>query len=96
MNISMCPLLSIDITRAQVKDLLAARRAAGLGKNTVRLVRATLSVLFSDAVEDGLVPVNPAAGVGGLDLIRPEPHHPGHGPPPLPADLAGRCARRAR
>jgi integrase len=55
----------VDVTRAQVKDLLAARRAAGLSKNTVRLVRATLSVLFSDAVEDGLVPVNPAAGVGG-------------------------------
>jgi integrase len=46
-----------------VKALLAAKRAAGLGKNSVRIIRAVLSVML-DAVEDGVLAVNPAAGIG--------------------------------
>jgi integrase len=52
-----------DIQRVQIKDLLGAKRDSGLSKNTVRLIRATLSVVFSDAVDDGLLQTNPTQGL---------------------------------
>jgi len=52
-----------EVQRAHIKDLLAAKREAKLSKNTVRLIRATLSVLFSDAVDDGLLQTNPTLGL---------------------------------
>jgi len=39
----------------------------GLGKNSVRLIRATLSVMLADAVDDGLLRANPARDLGGRD-----------------------------
>lgn len=51
------------ISRPMVKALLADLRKNGLGKNTVRLARATLSVLLAEAVDDGLLQVNPALSV---------------------------------
>jgi integrase len=53
-----------SITRGQVKSLLAKKREAGLSKDTVRLIRAAISALFSDAVDSELAPSNPAAKVG--------------------------------
>ncbi len=50
-----------DIARAQVKQLIADKRGQGLSKNTVRLIRATLSVMLAEAVDDGLLKANPAA-----------------------------------
>jgi integrase len=41
------------------------KRASGLGKHSVRLVRATLSVMLSDAVEDGVILANPALQLRG-------------------------------
>jgi integrase len=52
------------LTRGQVKGLLSDKRAGGLGKNSVRIIRAVLSVMLNDAVEDGLLTTNPAAGIG--------------------------------
>jgi len=49
--------------RRHIKDFLARKRAGGLSKNSVRLIRATLSVLLSDAVDDGILLANPAQGV---------------------------------
>src|SRR5207244_4581343 len=49
-----------EIHRGHVKQLLAAKRLAGLGKNSVRLIRATFSVMLGDAVEDGVLVINPA------------------------------------
>jgi len=49
--------------RRHIKDFLAGKRAGGLSKNSVRLIRATPSVLLSDAVDDGLLFANPAQGV---------------------------------
>jgi len=49
--------------RGHIKALLAKKRATGLSKNSVRLIRATLSVLLSDAVDDVILTVNPALGL---------------------------------
>ena len=54
--------------RGAVKALLAAQRAQGvrkkgLSKNTVWLIRATLSVMLGDALDAGLIAVNPAQGL---------------------------------
>src|SRR5262249_26481556 len=51
------------LDRGAIKALLAARRAQGLSKNTVRLIRATLSVMMGDAIDAGLAKVNPAQGL---------------------------------
>jgi integrase len=51
------------ISRAAVKGFLADLRANGLAANTTRLARATMSVLFAEAVDDGLVRLNPALAV---------------------------------
>jgi integrase len=53
-----------QITRANVKDLLAAKRATGLSKDSVRLIRATISSIFADAIDRGIVTVNPATRLG--------------------------------
>ncbi len=50
--------------RGLIKDLLARKRADGLSKNTVRVIRAVLSVLLGDAVDDGIIMTNPALQMG--------------------------------
>jgi integrase len=61
----ICPMLGAmklrEVGHAQVKFLLAKKREAGLSKNTVRLVRACLSVMLSEAADDGIIRANPAA-----------------------------------
>jgi len=75
------------IHRGHVKALLAAKMTeeitseAGitrrrLGKNSMRLIRATLSVLFGDAVEDGLLTVNPALGIKRRGRKQPDAVNP--------------------
>jgi len=61
-----------DITRAVIKDRLAAMRRAGKGRNTVRLARAALSVILSEAVEDEILTVNPAFQVRNRGRRRPD------------------------
>src|SRR5262249_32420813 len=61
-----------DLHRAHIKGLLARKRAEGLSKNTTRLIRATLSVLLGDAVEDGIILANPALQVGRRGRKRAE------------------------
>lgn len=53
-----------QVNRAKVKALLQDARAADLSQNTVRLIRAALSSLLTDAVDDGLIAVNPCLGLG--------------------------------
>jgi hypothetical protein len=48
-----------EIHRGHVRDFLAAMRAGGLGKNSVRLIRTALSVVLSEAIEDGIIATNP-------------------------------------
>src|SRR5262245_37990340 len=51
------------IHRGHVKEILTKKRQAGLAKDTVRLIRATLTGLMGDAVEDGLLHTNPVQGI---------------------------------
>ena len=53
-----------DIERRHVKQLLGAKLAAGFSKNTVRLIRAALSVIFAEALDDAIVKTNPATAIG--------------------------------
>jgi integrase len=50
----------------------APQQPAGLSKNTVRLIRATLSVMLADALDAGLVKVNVAQGLSRRGRKGPE------------------------
>jgi integrase len=52
------------IHRAHIKAFLAEKRGQGHSKNSVRLMKAPLSALLSEAVDDGIIPVNPALQLG--------------------------------
>jgi integrase len=52
-----------DIDRGDLKRLLNEKRTSGLSKNTVRLIRAVVSALFAEAIDEGLVSANPAAAL---------------------------------
>ena len=60
------------IHRSHLKTLLAKKREDGLSKNSVRIIRATLSVMLGDAIEDGILQVNPATGIGRRGRKRPD------------------------
>ena len=61
-----------ELHRGHIRDFLTGKRAAGLGKQSVRLIRAVLSVLLSDAVDDGILIANPALQLRGSRRRRPD------------------------
>ena len=56
--------------RGHIKELLTKKYGAGLARDSVRLIRATLSGLLGDAVEDGLLHTNPVQGIRTRKLGR--------------------------
>ncbi len=60
-----------DLHQRDVKKLLTEKRQSGLGKNTVRLIKAALSTVLSEATEDELIQVNPALAPGKKKKRRP-------------------------
>jgi integrase len=68
-----------DIHRGHIRALLAVKRQT-LAANSVRLIRATLSVVHGDAVADGIISENPARVLAHERRKRP--------------DHLSRCARR--
>ena len=58
------PVEITKITRDAVKDFIADLGRKGLARNTIRLAVASLRVILSAAVEDGLISSNPAAKLG--------------------------------
>jgi integrase len=67
------------IRRRHIRALLNAKRADAYAKNTVRLIRAALSSVLTDAVEDEILDVNPALhlsrkrkGVAGVTSTEPD------------------------
>jgi len=61
-----------DVSRTMIKRFLVTKREAGLGKNSVRLIRAALSVMLSDAADDGILLANPALNLGRRQRGRPD------------------------
>jgi integrase len=53
-----------EVHRRDVKALLNAKRAKGYTPNGVRLIKAALSSMLTDAVDDELIEANPALQVG--------------------------------
>ena len=53
-----------ELHRGHIKAFLAQKRGQGYAKNSVRLMRAPLSAMLSDAVGDGIILANPAFQVG--------------------------------
>ena len=51
-----------DITWSDVKGLLNEKQQSGLSVNTVRLIRAVISTLLTDAAEDNVIQENPVLG----------------------------------
>jgi len=51
-----------ELRRRDVRQFLATKRQGGLGKNSIRLIKATLSTILAQAVEDELLQANPALG----------------------------------
>src|SRR6266516_361599 len=49
-----------DIRRRHIKALLISKRKDGYAKDTVRYIRAALSSLLTDAVDDEIIELNPA------------------------------------
>jgi integrase len=60
------------IRRAHVRTLWAEKAGAGYANNTIRLMRATLSVILGDAVEDEIVETNVVLGTGRRGRTRPD------------------------
>jgi integrase len=54
-----------DLRLRHVKVLIGAKRKEGYSKATVRLIRAALSSMLTDAVTDELIQINPALALTG-------------------------------
>lgn len=53
-----------NLQRGQIKLFLTDKLQAGLAKNTVRNIQATMRTMLNAAIEDGLISANPAAKLG--------------------------------
>jgi integrase len=53
-----------EITRKDIKDFVINKQNEGLAANTVRICRAYLSSVLTQAVDDEIIQVNPAASTG--------------------------------
>jgi integrase len=61
------------LDKGTIKNLLANKLAAGLSRNTVRILHATLRALLAAAVDDGVIVANPAEKLGRhLRLVIPK------------------------
>jgi integrase len=61
------------LEKGSIKSFLADKLAAGLSRNTVRILHATLRALLRAAVDDGVIPINPAEKLGRhLHLVVPK------------------------
>ena len=69
-----------ELRRAQVKALLLDKQRQGLSRNTVRLIGSCLSALCSEAIDDGILSVSPAAALGRW-LRGPSEHGTANGQP---------------
>jgi integrase len=59
-----------DLHRVHIKAFIGEKRRQGHAKNSVRLMKAALSTLLSDAADDGLIDANPAFQLGRRKAAR--------------------------
>ncbi len=59
-----------EVHRGHIKAFLADKRGRGYAKNSVRLMKASLSAMLSDAVDDGVLIANPAFQIGRRKVTR--------------------------
>jgi integrase len=52
-----------EIERKDIKRFILEKQAGGLSANSVKLILSYFSSILSEAVDDELIPINPAAGV---------------------------------
>lgn len=55
------------VTRAQIRELIAAKKAEGYEQSTIRNMMAPLRGMFFLAIEDGTIDRNPAARLGKIN-----------------------------
>jgi integrase len=67
-----------SIQRADCRKVLAESRAKGLKVTTVQGIQRTLSAVLSQAVEDGILPANPAFRMGKHVRVGDEPRREIH------------------
>src|SRR2546423_553828 len=61
------------LDKGGIKGMLADKLALGLSRNTVRIMHATLRAMLRAAVDDGVMPINPAEKLGRqLHLVTPK------------------------
>ena len=61
------------LDKGGIKGMLADKLASGLSRNTVRIMHATLRAMLRAAVDDGVMPINPAEKLGRqLHLVQPK------------------------
>jgi hypothetical protein len=51
-----------SLTWADIRTLLNQKQQDGLSSNTVRMIRAVISTMLTDAAEDGMITTNPILG----------------------------------
>jgi len=66
-----------QLARAHVRELLSAKLAAGLSRNTVRIIHATVRAMLNAAIEDGVSVRNPADRLGKALRLVPTRHQAG-------------------
>ncbi len=67
-----------EITRKQIKEFVIQKQNEGKAPNTVRIMRAYLSSVLTQAVDDEIISINPASNTGryikkvsGNDIVNP-------------------------
>ena len=66
-----------QLTRGHVRELLSAKLATGLSRNTVRIIHATIRAMLNAAIEDGVIVRNPADRLGKALRLVPARHQAG-------------------
>lgn len=60
-----------EITRKDIKSFIIKKQNSGLAPNTVRIMRAYLSSVLTQAVDDELIEINPASNTDTLRRTNP-------------------------
>ena len=57
----------IEVRRAMIRELIAAKKKEGLAQSTIRNIAAPVRGMYNQAIEDGITEKNPASRIGKLN-----------------------------